>query len=77
MITFVQQTLKRKGEQYAATDQEAYEKEVANANFKMDILTERASQHYKNSLEKFQQMDQMLMNHPLLQVLKDKNKITN
>lgn len=54
---FVQQTLKRKGEQYAATDQEAYEKEVANANFKMDILTERASQHYKNSLEKFQQLD--------------------
>jgi len=51
------QTLKRKGEQYAATDQEAYEKEVANANFKMDILTERASQHYKNSLEKFQEMD--------------------
>ena len=42
----VQQTLKRKGEQYAATDQETYEKEVANANFKMDILTERASQHY-------------------------------
>lgn len=53
----MQQTLKRKGEQYAATDQEAYEKEVANANFKMDILTERASQHYKNSLEKFQEMD--------------------
>lgn len=41
----------------------------------MDILTERASQHYKNSLEKFQEMDQMLMNHPLLQVLRDKNKM--
>jgi len=40
----------------------------------MDILTERASQHYKNSLEKFQQLDNLLMNHPLLQVLKDKNK---
>jgi len=69
----VQQTLKRKGEQYAATDQEAYEKEVANANFKMDILTERASQHYKNSLEKFTELDLILMNHPLLQVL-NKNK---
>jgi len=68
------QTLKRKGEQYAASDQETYESEVAKANFKMDILTERASQHYKNSLEKFQQLDNLLMNHPLLQVLKDKNK---
>ena len=38
----------------------------------MDILTERASQHYKNSLEKFQQLDNLLMNHPLLRVLQDK-----
>jgi hypothetical protein len=28
-------------------------KEVAKANFRMDILTERAAQHYRNSLEKF------------------------
>ena len=65
----MQQTLKRKGEQYAASDQETYEKEVANANFKMDILTERASQHYKNSLEKFKELDRMLMEDPRLAVL--------
>ena len=41
----------------APTDQEAYEKELATANFRMDILTERASQHYKNSLDKFQELD--------------------
>ena len=49
----LQQKLKRKGDQFAHNDQEEYEKEVNNANFRMDILTERASQHYKNSLEKF------------------------
>jgi len=37
-----------------------YAKEVAEINFRMDILTERASQHYKNSLEKFQELDQKL-----------------
>ena len=42
-------------------DQEIYEKDVANANFRMDILTERASQHYKNSLDKFQEFDDKLM----------------
>lgn len=47
------QRLKRKGDVFTAPDQETYEKEVATANFRMDILTERASQHYKNSLEKF------------------------
>ena len=56
-ITLFQQKLKRKGDQFSAPDQENYEKEVANANFRMDILTERASQHYKNSLEKFQKFD--------------------
>ena len=52
-FALLQQKLKRKGDQFSAPDQDNYEKEVANANFRMDILTERASQHYKNSLEKF------------------------
>jgi hypothetical protein len=39
----------------------------------MDILTERASQHYKNSLEKFQELDRQLMEDPRLAVL-NKNK---
>ena len=65
-FTLLQQKLKRKGDQFSAPDQENYEKEVANANFRMDILTERASQHYKNSLEKFQELDRQLMDDPRL-----------
>jgi len=41
----------------------------------MDILTERASQHYRNSLDKFQELDKMLMSDYRLAVLnKDKHK---
>lgn len=72
-FALLQQKLKRKGDQFSAPDQENYEKEVANANFRMDILTERASQHYKNSLEKFQELDRQLMEDPRLIVL-NKNK---
>ena len=49
--------LKRRGETFGSSDQNDYEAEVAQANFRMDILTERASQHYKNSLQKFQDLD--------------------
>ena len=69
------QKLKRRGETFGSSDQNDYETEVAQANFRMDILTERASQHYKNSLQKFQDLDRMLMEDPRLAVLnKDKNK---
>ena len=54
---------------FTAPDQETYEKEVATANFRMDILTERASQHYKNSLEKFQELDRTLMEDDRLKSL--------
>ena len=40
--------------------EEDYEKKVADANFRMEILTERASQHYKTSLEKFKKLDEDL-----------------
>jgi hypothetical protein len=39
-------------------DEEDYEKQVADANFRMEILTERASQHYKTSLDKFKKLDE-------------------
>lgn len=58
----------------APTDQDQYEKNVAEANFRMDILTERASQHYKNSLDKFQELDEKLMNDSRLANL---NKVNN
>lgn len=38
-------------------------------SFKIDILTERAAQHYRNSLEKFQQLDRDLLEDPRLKVL--------
>ena len=68
----MQQKLKRRGETFGSSDQNDYEKEVAQANFRMDILTERASQHYKNSLQKFQDLDKMLMEDPRLAVLNKK-----
>lgn len=69
----MQHKLKRKGDQFSQPDQQTYEEEVTRANFRMDILTERASQHYKNSLEKFQELDRQLMDDPRLAVL-NKNK---
>ena len=66
--------LRRKGESYGTAEQENYQKEVAQANFKMDILTERASQHYRNSLDKFQELDEKLMKDPRLAALTSKNK---
>lgn len=46
LITF-QANLKRKGDNITAEDEAKYEKEVSKANFRIEILTERASQHYR------------------------------
>ncbi len=64
--------LKRKGDNITAEDEAKYEKEVSKANFRIEILTERASQHYRNSLKKFEELDQKLMDDPRLKVLKKK-----
>jgi len=64
--------LKRKGEATTHEDEVKYEKEVSKANFRIEILTERASQHYKNSLKKFEELDQKLMEDQRLKVLKKK-----
>ena len=42
---------------------------MAETNFRMDILVERSTQHYKNSLEKFQALDEKLKKDPRLQKL--------
>ena len=68
----LQANLKRKGENITAEDEARYEKEVSKANFRIEILTERASQHYKNSLRKFEELDAKLMDDPRLKVLKKK-----
>lgn len=65
--------LKRKGENITTEDEQRYEKEVSKANFRIEILTERASQHYRNSLKKFEELDAKLMEDPRLKVLKKKN----
>jgi hypothetical protein len=49
-----------------------YEKQVADANFRMEILTERASQHYKTSLEKFKSLDESLQKDHRLACLRNK-----
>ena len=45
-------------------------KEMDQINFRIDILTERASQHYRTSLKKFEQLDEKLMNDPRLKALR-------
>ena len=51
-------------------DEQKYDNEIHKANFRIDILTERASQHYRTSLRKFEQLDDKLMNDPRLRVLR-------
>ena len=41
-------------------DEKNYEREVQKANFRIEILTERASTHYKQSLLKFENLNQRL-----------------
>lgn len=56
-------------------DETKYDTEIHKANFRIDILTERASQHYRTSLRKFEELDDKLMSDPRLQVLNQrKNK---
>lgn len=52
--------LRRKGENQSPDDEKNYEREVQKANFRIEILTERASTHYKQSLEKFEQLNNEL-----------------
>jgi hypothetical protein len=62
--------LKRKGETINAEDEKAYDRDMDKINFKIDILTERASQHYRTSLRKFEELDDKLMADPRLKVLR-------
>ncbi len=52
--------LRRKGENQSADDEKNYEREVQKANFRIEILTERASTHYKQSLQKFEELNDRL-----------------
>lgn len=63
-------TLRRKGEAMTAEDEQKYDNDIHKANFRIDILTERASQHYRTSLKRFEQMDDFLMQDDRLKVLR-------
>jgi hypothetical protein len=66
--------LKRKGENSTQEDEKNYEREVQKCNFKIEILTERASTHYKQSLQKFEQLNERLNNDPRLAAINKKNQ---
>lgn len=67
--------LKRKGEAVEDQDTADYDKKMDQINFKIDILTERASQHYRTSLKKFAELDDKLgKDHRLKALNKYKNK---
>jgi hypothetical protein len=46
--------LKRKGEAMTPEDELKYDNDIHKANFRIDILTERASLHYRQSLRRFE-----------------------
>lgn len=66
--------LRRKGETLNQEDETKYENEISKANFRIDILTERASQHYRTSLRKFEELDNKLTKDDRLKALK-RNKV--
>ena len=45
--------MRRKSETLSQEDEQKYDNDIQKANFRIDILTERASQHYRTSLIKF------------------------
>lgn len=64
--------LRRKGENQSAEDEKNYEREVQKANFRIEILTERASTHYKQSLQKFEELNDKLSRDPRLAAINKK-----
>ncbi len=47
---------------------------MQKCNFKIEILTERASTHYKQSLAKFEQLNDKLNNDTRLAAINKKNQ---
>jgi hypothetical protein len=50
-------------------DEQKYDQDIHKANFRIDILTERASQHYRTSLRKFEKLDDLLTADARLKIL--------
>jgi hypothetical protein len=62
-------SLKRSGDAMSKEDEEKYDNDIHKANFRIDILTERASQHYRTSLRKFTELDDKLSSDPRLKII--------
>ena len=54
-------------------EEQKYDQEIHKANFRIDILTERASLHYRQSLKRFEELDRELENDWRLAALQNKN----
>lgn len=65
--------MKRKGEGVNVQETQKFEKEVAETTFRMDILVERSTQHFKNAMDKFTELDMKLKHDPRLHKLYGKN----
>lgn len=50
-------------------DEQKYDNDIHKANFRIDILTERASLHYRQSLRRFEQLDKDLTQDSRLKIL--------
>lgn len=66
-------SLRRKSENASGEDEKTYERDVQKANFRIEILTERASTHYKQSLTKFEELNDKLSRDSRLAAINKKN----
>lgn len=60
----------KSGETLNKAEEEKYERDFTTANFRIEILTERAIQHFHNALKKFEELGRKLEDDPRLGVLK-------
>lgn len=54
-------------------EEQKYDQEIHKANFRIDILTERASLHYRQSLKRFEELEKDLENDARLVALQNRS----
>jgi hypothetical protein len=59
----------RKGDHITPEEQKSYDDFVNEANFRIEILEQRAARHEEQALLKYADMDMLLMNEPILAAL--------
>eukprot|EP00357_Protocruzia_adherens_P037882 CAMPEP_0114983882 /NCGR_PEP_ID=MMETSP0216-20121206/6955_1 /TAXON_ID=223996 /ORGANISM="Protocruzia adherens, Strain Boccale" /LENGTH=833 /DNA_ID=CAMNT_0002345931 /DNA_START=33 /DNA_END=2534 /DNA_ORIENTATION=+ len=68
------QIYQRKADQATEEEQRQYDQFLDEANFRTEILTQRAARHEEMAMQKYAKMDQDLMNDPRLAALSQKTK---